>query len=574
MAKRLLNYIKPWKAHYIIAILCLILSSVVRLIMPDITSQAISAISENIADKKFLINIFIILVVLYLLRSVFRYFTSYYSHYAAWNAVPRLRVEVFDRLQILGVSYLKDKQTGQLMSRVMQDTDKVEVLLAHAFPDFLVNILAIVGVCVILLYKNVQLALITFIPIPVLLFSGWIYVKKLRPMFLEANQINAEFNAILQDSIIGIKEILAFGQQEREHLRLKDRGKAFTKANLKALRRLAFFYPTVEFVISMGTAVVLLFGGMKVLNMTMDPGEIVGFILYLNLLYEPASTLARMMEDLQSGFAGVSRAFEILDAQPDITDADDAIAPTERINGKIDFKNVDFGYDKEMKILDDVSFSVKPGEMLAIVGPTGVGKTTIINLIERFYDPDSGEITLDDYNLKDVKLEWLRKQISIVLQDVILINGTIAENIAYSNPNADLTDIINAAKVACAHEFIEQMPNGYDTMVGERGMLLSGGQKQRLSIARAILRQSPVLVLDEATASIDAETESRIQQAISNLQGTQTIIVIAHRLSTIVQADRILVLSDGKIVEQGNHKELMNNKDGIYAKMIGLQTAF
>ena len=346
---------------------------------------------------------------------------------------------------------------------------------------------------------------------------------------------------------------------------MQERCKEYGKINVKANYAASIFHPSIEFLTSMGTVIVVGIGGYLAMGGNMNVPDVIAFLMYLGIFYGPLSVLSRLFEDVQIAYAGATRIFEVLDAESDIKDAPDAKV-LEKCEGAIEFENVSFYYNAEEPVLENISFAANPGEMIAIVGPTGVGKTTIVSLIERFYDPQGGSIRIDGVDIKELTVESLRSHISMVLQDVFLFNGTIAENIAYSVKNATREQIEEAAKIACADEFIAQMPDGYNTLIGERGVRLSGGQKQRVSIARAVLRNTPILILDEATSSVDMETELQIQQAIENLTGSRTVIVIAHRLSTIISADQILVLDKGAVVEKGSYDELMA-KGGIFARL-------
>ena len=325
----------------------------------------------------------------------------------------------------------------------------------------------------------------------------------------------------------------------------------------------------MEFLTSLGTVVVVGVGGYLGMMGRMDIADVVAFLMYLSLFYQPLTTLARLVEDVQTAFAGAIRVFDILDAESEVREAPDAVA-VPKGKGEIEFDNVSFAYDPKEPVLKEVSFKANPGEMIALVGPTGVGKTTVVSLLERFYDPQQGVIRVDGRDIRTMTLHSLRDQISMVLQDVFLFNGTIAENIAYGAHEATREQIIEAAKAARADGFIQEMPEGYDTVVGERGVRLSGGQKQRIAIARAVLRDAPILVLDEATSAVDTETEAEIQAAIEQLSGKRTMIVIAHRLSTVIRADQILVLENGRIVERGRHADLIQ-QDGLYSKLSRVQ---
>jgi ATP-binding cassette subfamily B protein len=380
-----------------------------------------------------------------------------------------------------------------------------------------------------------------------------------------------ELNSKLQDNLSGIHEIQSFGREEYETEQVNDRNFEHVRAMLHALKLSAIFHPSVEFVSSLGTIFVVAFGGWLAWHEGLRVEDIVAFLLYLNLFYAPVTGLATLLENMQQSMAGAERVLAILDAPYEITDKPGA-EELKNVQGEIEFKNVSFSYEKEIPVLKNVSFRCKPGKMLALVGPTGVGKTTLTQLISRFYLPSEGNILIDGHDVNDVTIASLRQVISPVMQDTFLFNGTVAENIGYAVPDASMEDIQNAAKAAYIHEDIMAMPDGYQTQIGERGLRLSGGQKQRVAIARAILRKSPIIILDEATASVDVETEQQIQKAIAEISGKCTIIAVAHRLSTIQNADQILVIENGRITESGNHQKLIE-LGGTYARMNRIQTS-
>lgn len=568
---RLVRYAKPYWNLLIISGISLLAITGLNLLGPWLIKKLVSILTERLSGDSMsdILNLAAILAATYAAGVIFKYLRNYLSHLAAWNLVADMRVRVYDHLQKLSLRYYQDKQTGQLMSRATNDTATFELLIAHSVPDLTANILIIAGVAVILFLMNVKLAFLTLIPIPFLVYGGWIFSRKIQPNFREAQSTLAELNATLQDNISGMKEIQVFNQQPREKKRVQKSAQTYASAILHALKLSAVFHPTVEAISSLGTVIVVGFGGWLALKGNLSVSDIVAFLLYLNLFYQPIATLARVTEDLQQSMAGAERVFEVLDTEPDITEKPDAVELT-GVKGEISFRDVSFHYIPEAPVLQGVSFIARPGQMVALVGPTGVGKTTIISLIARFYDPVSGSIQMDGVDLKDVTMSSLRNQISIVLQDIFLFNGSVAENIAYGSKRASMEDIIRAANVARAHEFISELPEGYDTVIGERGVKLSGGQKQRLSIARAVLRDTPVLILDEATASVDVETEAKIQQAIQELAQSRTILVVAHRLSTVKRADKILVFRDGRIVEEGRHEELLE-QNGLYRQLCDIQ---
>lgn len=556
-----------YKGLYLIAILSTFGLTIVNLTAPKVLSS-MTGIVERGVDKSALpaiMRLAYILLALYLLRVLFRFLSNYLAHRAAWYLVGDLRSRLYDKLQCLDLSFFHDKQTGDLMSRVVNDTRDFELLYAHMIPDIITNLITFVGVLVILLTINRKLALITCCPIPLILISGVIFSKVVRPYFKASQKVMGELNAQLQDSLSGLHEIQAFGQEEYEGERVRKKSLEQVVAMLRALRASAIFHPCVELLSSLGTVLVVFFGGYLAYRKEISVADIVAFVLYLSLFYAPVSGLANLLENLQQSLAGAERVALILDTPSAIQNAKDA-KPLKDVKGALCFDNVTFHYENEIPVLKHVSFSCELGMMVALVGPTGVGKTTATQLISRFYDPIEGRILIDGQDIKTVTLESLRHNISPVLQDTFLFNGSIAENIGYARPDATQEEIEAAAKAAHIHEDILHMPQQYETQVGERGLRLSGGQKQRVAIARAILRTSPIIVLDEATASVDVATERQIQKAIGELAGKRTIIAIAHRLSTIMNADLILVINDGEIVERGTHAELMDKK-GVYYNM-------
>ncbi len=560
-----------YKGLYILAILSTLLLTGINLTAPKLLSKMTGIVGEGVDDAalKQIVYLAIGLLVLYLLRIVFRFLNNYLAHKAAWYLVGDLRDRMYKKLQSLDLGFFHDKQTGDLMSRVVNDTRDFELLYAHMIPDMITNLVTFGGVLTILLVINWKLALITCFPIPLILISGVIFAKKVRPFFKASQKSMGELNAKLQDNLSGLHEIQSFGQEEEEAALVSESNFTQVRAMLRALRASAIFHPSVEFVSSIGTVLVVAVGGYLAYLEQLSVEDIVAFVLYLGLFYAPISSLASWLENLQQSLAGAERVTLILDTPSAIENKEDA-KDLENVSGEITFRNVSFHYSNKVPVLKDISFTCKPGQMVALVGPTGVGKTTITQLISRFYDPVDGAVLVDGQDVRNVTLESLRKNISPVLQDTFLFHGSIADNIGYAKPDATREEIIAAAKAANIHEDILHMPEEYETQVGERGLRLSGGQKQRVAIARAILRQSPIIILDEATASVDVQTERQIQAAINNMAGKRTIVAIAHRLSTIKNADLILVIHDGEIKEQGNHEELIA-QNGIYAQMLKAQ---
>ena len=556
-----------YKAWLLLAIFGTLSLTAVNLIAPRIMASMTALVAAGMTQERFITVLWMTgwLLALFLLRILFRFLSSYCSHRAAWRLVLELRMKVYNAIQSFSMDYFHDKQTGELLSRVMNDVATFELIYAHITPDIITNFVTFTGVTVILFSINARLALITCIPIPFILLSGWFFSRKVRPNFRKMQKSQGELSAQLQDNFSGLQEIQAFGRQHSASEKVLHKGEDFTRNMLRALKLNAVFHPGVEFMTSIGSVIVVGFGGFLALKNQLSVADIVSFMLYLALFYAPMTGLAQLLESAQQALAGAERVIEILDAPQSVTDRPGALS-IGKAEGRITFENVNFFYQKGVNVLDDVSFEIKPGQMAALVGATGVGKTTLSRLIARFYDPSNGSVRLDGRDLRDITLDSLRRNISVVLQDTFLFSGTIEENIAFAKPDAAFEEVEASARTARIHDDIMQMPDGYRTQVGERGVKLSGGQKQRIAIARAVLCRAPVLILDEATASVDVRTESQIQQAINEIAGTRTIVTIAHRLSTVRGADVIFVFEKGRIVQSGSHAELIE-QDGLYRRL-------
>lgn len=543
-----------------------------QLTIPWIVRTMIDAVTESVDGMSYAMvtQLALLALAVYIARGLLQFLRSYMAHIAGWGVVAEARKKVYEHLQKLSLRFYEDKQTGQLMSRVVNDSDKFELLIAHAVPDIIVNVLTLVGVTIVLMVIDVQLALLSMAPIPLVIIALRLFAIYVRPAFRKRQHELGELNAILNDNLSGIREIKAFTREKTELQRIWDRIDHYRDSLLRALKLMAIFDPFIQFTSALGTIVVIYFGGMMVLNGTLSIADLVAFFLYLELFYQPLHHLSSAWENIQESLASAERVAELLDEEPE---AEGHVAPIvlpPDTKGELKFVDAGFAYLPGRPVLNNINLHVPPQSTVALVGPTGVGKTTLASLVPRFYDVTEGAVYLDGKDLSQIPLDSLRQKISMVLQDVFLFHGTVRSNILFGREDANDAEVIAAAKTANAHEFIMELPEGYDTLIGERGVKLSGGQKQRLSIARAVLKDAPILILDEATSAVDAETETLIQEALERLMVGRTTIIIAHRLSTIRNADQIVVLDGGEIVELGTHDELYA-REGAYWRLCQIQ---
>jgi len=491
--------------------------------------------------------------------------------YAGGAVLFRMRTEMFDHLQRLSLSFFDHSKVGKLMSRVQNDINQLQEVVTTGILNIVASALTLVGIATVMMVMNTRLALLTLAVVPALGIGIFVWQRYARRAFIRVRQAIAVVNDRLQEGISGVRVTQSLSREEVNVGQFDDVNRAHLDANISAARLQALMLPTVEIMTAIAYSLVIIFGGYQVLAGSMGPGVLIAFLLYIQRFFAPVLELAMMYTELQRAMASGARVFELLDVEPEIKDAPRAIE-VPAIKGEVKFNNISFAYEPGLEVLHNVDLAVRPGETVAVVGRTGAGKSSLMNLIARFYDVDKGGITVDGYDVKSVTRQSLRSQIGIVPQEPFLFSGSIEDNIRYGRIDASHEEVVKAAKAAGAHTFITRMERGYDTSVGERGGNLSAGQRQFICIARAILASPPIMVLDEATSNVDTNSERLMQKSLRRLMKGRTSFIIAHRLSTVTNADRIVVLEQGRIVEVGSHEELLA-KQGLYHEMFGALSA-
>lgn len=568
MIKQFISYYKPHKWLFILDMVAATFIAATDLIFPQITRTFINDILPN-NDMERLVKVAIAMFFLYIFRFVMDYVVGFYGHLLGVKMEYDMRKDMFSHLQKLSFKYYDETKTGHIMSRLVNDLNEISELAHHGPEDIFISGLMLLGSFGLLLNVNVKLTLIVFTVVPFLVLFAVFYNSKMRRTFRQMREKLSDINAGLEDSISGVRVVKSFTNEDYEEKKFDEGNNAFKKLRTRSVRQLGIFSGGINFFSNILNLVTLAFGGYFLYLGEINTGDLFAYIIYMGIIIQPVKRLANFVEQFQRGMAGFRRFSEVMAIAPDIIDKEN-VEELRDVKGTVEFQDVAFSYGDREAVLKNINLMVDEGQTIAIVGPSGVGKTTMCNLIPRFYELSSGGIYIDGKNIQEVTMESLRGNIGIVQQDVFLFSGSVYENILYGNLEATKEEVIEATKKANAYEFIMDMPNGFDTYIGERGVKLSGGQKQRLSIARMFLKNPPILILDEATSSLDNKSEAVIQESINELAKDRTTFIIAHRMATIRNAERIIVLTENGIEEDGTHTELMK-KRGEYFKLYNSQ---
>jgi ATP-binding cassette subfamily B protein len=567
---RALSYLRNYWPVALGGVIALLIVNLANLIAPQLLRLLIDRGIASL-DLRYVIEIAAALIGVAAIRGLFNFLQGYWSEVASQGVAYDLRNTIFEKLQKLSFSYHDRAQTGKLMTRMTSDVELVRLFVGRGALMLSSAVLMLLGTLGFMFWMNWRLALVIFVVVPLIFMLFSVFVRRIMPVSFSVQQKLGALNSILQENLAGMRVVKAFAREAYETERYLQKNQELLEENIRLVKLFASIFPWVFFTANLGMVAVIWVGGLQVMGESLTLGELVAFAGYLGLLLQPIFQMGMIGAMLSRAEASAQRIFEVVDAQSEVKDRPGAI-PLPPIKGRVAFEHVGFRYvGSEQEIISDITFVAEPGETIAILGQTGAGKSTIINLIPRFYDVTAGRITVDGYDVRDVTLDSLRSQVGIVLQETTLFSGTIGENIAYGRPDAPMEEIIKAAKAAQAHEFIVELPEGYNTLVGERGVGLSGGQKQRIAIARALLVNPRILILDDSTSSVDAETEYKIQQALEQLMEGRTCFVIAQRISTVRNADKILLLDNGRLVAEGRHQELLETNE-LYVEI--LQTQF
>ena len=562
------KFAKYYRAHwklFIVDIMCAFLMSGLDLVFPIFIRDMIDTYFPN-RNFAMIVQVLTVLLALYVIRLILQYIVHYWGHVVGIRMETDMRQDLFTYLQKLSFKFYDNNKVGYLMSRVVNDLNNLSELAHHGPEDLFISLVMILGSFGILLTIHWKLALFTFLVVPIMAWISFKLGNKMHRAFRDIKEEMGNLNSQIEDSLSGVRVAKSFTNEEFELDKFLNQNHEYRRTREDAMQTMATFFSSLTFLSNLITLITLAAGGYFIYLEELTVGELIAFIFYVRLFIKPLERLVRFNEQFQKGMAGFRRFTELLAIDPEIKDQPDA-KELKDVKGKIEYQDVTFGYDDHSKILSGVNIEIESGKTVAFVGPSGAGKSTLCRLLPRFYEIDSGELLIDGQNIKDFTITSLRKNIGAVQQDVFLFNGTVKDNIAYGSLDATDEEIVSAAKKANAHQFISELEKGYQTEIGERGVKLSGGQKQRVSIARTFLKDPAILILDEATSSLDNESEKIIQESLARLAQDRTTLVIAHRLSTIRDADQIIVLTDDGIAEQGKHEELIKKENGIYKSL-------
>lgn len=565
---RALKYIKPYWKRGLAAGICTIIAAGGTAYLPFVIKDMVDQVLSE-KNTTMLNWIVLSIIVVFVIRGIAYYGQSYLMNYVGQRVIIDIRKAVFEKLQRLSMSFYDKHKTGTIMSYVTNDVSALQSAMVDNVVEMITETVILVASIVMMIYLDWKLFLVTFATFPVVLFFIDSFGKRIRKSGSRIQEAAADITSVLQEVASSPRVIKSFVREGYEVDRFDKENMNNFRANMKYAQLSSTLTPTIEFVAAVGISIILWYGGNSVINGSITAGSLVAFLTYAVNISNPIKRLSRVIGNIQKALAAAQRVFDVLDLPEDIKNAPDAKA-LPKVKGDVRFNDVSFAYNENEEVLSHVSFEVKPGEMVAFVGPSGAGKSTVASLLPRFYDAINGSITIDGQDIRKVTLDSLREQVGIVPQETVLFNGSVYDNILYGRLDATREEVEAAAKAANAHDFIMQLPDGYETMLGDRGMNISGGQRQRISIARAILKNPQILILDEATSALDTESERVVQEALDRLMVGRTSFVIAHRLSTIKNADKIMVLEKGQLIEQGNHDELMA-MDGLYAHLYKIQ---
>ncbi len=565
---RALKYIKPYWKRGLAAGICTIIAAGGTAYLPFVIKDMVDQVLSE-KNTTMLNWIVLSIIVVFVIRGIAYYGQSYLMNYVGQRVIIDIRKAVFEKLQRLSMSFYDKHKTGTIMSYVTNDVSALQSAMVDNVVEMITETVILVASIVMMIYLDWKLFLVTFATFPVVLFFIDSFGKRIRKSGSRIQEAAADITSVLQEVASSPRVIKSFVREGYEVDRFDKENMNNFRANMKYAQLSSTLTPTIEFVAAVGVSIILWYGGNSVINGSITAGSLVAFLTYAVNISNPIKRLSRVIGNIQKALAAAQRVFDVLDLPEDIKNAPDAKA-LPKVKGDVRFNDVSFAYNENEEVLSHVSFEVKPGEMIAFVGPSGAGKSTVASLLPRFYDATNGSITIDGQDIRKVTLDSLREQVGIVPQETVLFNGSVYDNILYGRLDATREEVEAAAKAANAHDFIMQLPDGYETMLGDRGMNISGGQRQRISIARAILKNPQILILDEATSALDTESERVVQEALDRLMVGRTSFVIAHRLSTIKNADKIMVLEKGQLIEQGNHDELMA-MDGLYAHLYKIQ---